>query len=104
MLYWLQLTANQAGSQLFGLKYFLQLLDAQEMIFHMTPGVKVVKWIDLPAVHHDFATYCTNAHLNAICKWCQQPVIPRPVWLVSVYMASVYPLEYKHIKPGLELC
>ena len=57
MLYWLQLTANQAGSQLFGLKYFLQLLDAQEMIFHMTPGIKVVKWIDLAAVHHDFAAY-----------------------------------------------
>ena len=94
MLYWLQLTTNQAFSQLFGLKYFLHLLDAQEMILHMTPGIKMVKWINFPAVHHDFAAYCTNAHLNAICKWCQQPVFLRPVWLVSVYMASVYPLEY----------
>ena len=57
MRYWLQLTTNQAGSQLFGLKYFLQLLDAQEIIFHMTPVIKVVKWIDLLAVHHDFAAY-----------------------------------------------
>ena len=94
MLYWLQLTTNQACSQLFGLKYVLQLLEAQEMIFQMTPGLKVVKWIHLAVVFVDFAASCTNAHPNAICKWCQQPVFLRPVWLVSVYMASVYPLEY----------
>ena len=83
MLYWLQLTTNQAFSQLFGLKYFLQLLEAQEMIFQMTPGIKAVKMIDLAVVFVDFATYCTNAHLNAIFKWCQQPVLLPPVRLVS---------------------
>ena len=94
MLYWLQLSTNQPCSQLFGLNYLLQLLEAQEMIFQMTPGLPVVKRIDLAVVFVDFAASCTNAHPNAICKWCQQPVLLRLVSLVSVHMASVYLLEH----------
>ena len=94
MLLWMQLAIIQACSQLFGLIYFLQLHEAREMMIQMIPGLEEVIWTDLAAVLHDFAAYCTNAHLDETHRSCQQPVLLRPVWLVSVCMASVYHHEY----------